>query len=70
MSDLDEHGFYVGDEDERRDALEARRSKRFKGACRCGTDMPGRCPGPENCPMCQEDDEQLGNESALLVGGV
>ena len=55
--ELDEHGFYIGDEDERRDALEARRSKRYKGACRCGTEMPGRCPGPENCPMCEEDDE-------------
>ena len=20
--------------------------------CRCGGDMPGRCPGPANCPMC------------------
>lgn len=34
------------------------------------THTPGSCPGPSNCPMCQEDDEPLGNESALLVGGV
>ena len=20
--------------------------------CQCG-DMPGRCPGPRNCPLCQ-----------------
>lgn len=25
--------------------------------CQCGGDMPGRCPGPSACPMCQEDDE-------------
>jgi hypothetical protein len=28
-----------------------------KDACRCGSDMPGRCPGPENCPMCEEEGE-------------
>lgn len=27
--------------------------------CQCGNpDMPGRCPGPSNCPMCQADDEE------------
>ena len=26
--------------------------------CECGGDMPGRCPGPRNCPMCQPDDEE------------
>ena len=25
---------------------------RNPGSCRCGGDMPGRCPGPNNCPMC------------------
>lgn len=25
--------------------------------CQCGGDMPGRCPGPHACPMCQTDDE-------------
>lgn len=25
--------------------------------CRCGGDMPGRCPGPASCPMCDHDDE-------------
>lgn len=24
-------------------------------ACRCGGDMPGRCPGPSNCPMRQPE---------------
>lgn len=28
--------------------------------CKCGGDMPGRCPGPRNCPMC--DDEEEGDE--------
>lgn len=21
--------------------------------CRCAGDMPGRCPGPASCPMCE-----------------
>lgn len=29
--------------------------------CKCGDDLPGRCPGPSNCPYNQpeekEDDE-------------
>ena len=25
--------------------------------CRCGGDMPGKCPGPANCPMCEPDEE-------------
>lgn len=23
-------------------------------ACQCGGDMPGICPGPQNCPMCRD----------------
>lgn len=46
---------YEPDEDEKRDAWEAKR-KRNRG-CKCGyPDMPGSCPGPANCPMCQEDE--------------
>ena len=26
-------------------------------ACRCGGDMPGMCPGPDYCPMCEVDDD-------------
>ena len=26
-------------------------------ACKCAGDMPGYCPGPQSCPMCQPDDE-------------
>jgi hypothetical protein len=29
--------------------------RRHSQACQCGTDMPGRCPGPDNCPMCMDD---------------
>jgi hypothetical protein len=25
--------------------------------CRCHFEMPGRCPGPAACPMCDDDDE-------------
>jgi hypothetical protein len=25
--------------------------------CRCPGDMPGSCPGPAFCPMCQDDSE-------------
>lgn len=37
-------------------ALERPISRRLRDACRCGTDMPGRCPGPQDCPMCEEDE--------------
>ena len=26
--------------------------------CQCGyPDWPGSCPGPDNCPLCEEDDD-------------
>lgn len=31
--------------------------ERPSSRCQCGGDMPGRCPGPSLCPMCQTDDE-------------
>lgn len=31
---------------------------RPSGRCQCGGDMPGRCPGPANCPMCQPEEEE------------
>lgn len=31
--------------------------RRRSQACQCGNDMPGHCPGPANCPMCEEDEE-------------
>jgi hypothetical protein len=45
------------DEDERREAYEARRARH---TCRCGyPDMPGSCPGWQFCPMhgAQEETE-------------
>ena len=45
------------------DALEmeefaAERRARRGTRCQCGGDMPGICPGPHACPMCQERDEE------------
>ena len=59
---------YEPDEDEKRDAWEARRNRNH--ACKCGyPDMPGQCPGPANCPMAGEDDPELlyPNGSALSL---
>jgi len=41
------------------EAADDRRDREWwrKDACQCRGDMPGRCPGPANCPMCQDDDE-------------
>jgi hypothetical protein len=58
MSDYDDSGRREYDADELRDAwLERRARARRNGPCRCGNDLPGTCPGPANCPMCQEEDE-------------
>jgi hypothetical protein len=52
----------VSDRDDRFDAIELaefedERRARNADRCQCGGDMPGRCPGPANCPMCQTDEE-------------
>lgn len=26
--------------------------------CECGGDMPGRCPGPDNCPYNEPDEDE------------
>lgn len=44
------------DEDDRRDAIDARRAWVRRTQCQCGNDMPGTCPGPQNCPMVGADD--------------
>lgn len=31
--------------------------KRGKG-CQCYGEMPGHCPGPAHCPMCQQEEEE------------
>ena len=33
--------------------------------CRCAGDMPGRCPGPASCPMCQPDESAADADEAL-----
>lgn len=49
------------DEDERRDAIDARRARRRTG-CLCGyPDWPGQCPGPANCPV---HGEKLSNQES------
>ena len=42
-------------EDYRADEIEARAERR-RTQCRCHFDMPGYCPGPAYCPLCQEDE--------------
>jgi len=37
----------------------ADRQSRKSQACKCSGDMPGSCPGPASCPMCQPDEESL-----------
>jgi hypothetical protein len=46
--------------DDYRDRHEWLKAKRGKG-CACGGDMPGRCPGQANCPMCQEEETACWN---------
>ena len=42
---------------EAREARANARDERRAQRCRCGDDMPGHCPGPANCPMCADDEE-------------
>lgn len=43
------------DEDERREAIDERRS-RNRHRCKCGNpDWPGSCPGPAHCPVHGEE---------------
>lgn len=46
------------DDDARRDAIDERRAFLRATRCRCSGDMPGRCPGPMYCPMCQPDEPE------------
>ena len=45
------------EEDWRREATDAR-DERNRADCQCFGDMPGRCPGHENCPMCETDKDE------------
>lgn len=42
-------------EEYRRDYYDDRAAKRRR-ACQCG-DLPGYCPGPENCPMVADEED-------------
>ena len=44
----------------------ADRQSRRSQACKCSGDMPGYCPGPASCPMCQPDDEEDARVAADL----
>ena len=41
------------DEDDRREAIDQRRRHAWSRHCQCGDDLPGYCPGPENCPYAE-----------------
>lgn len=51
-------GCAVVDGGDRRREAAARRHRYERGDCQCGGDMPGRCPGPELCPMADREDGQ------------
>jgi hypothetical protein len=45
-------------DDLRREAAAQRRTRAWAFRCQCDNDMPGRCPGPRNCPLaCMEGDD-------------
>lgn len=42
-----------------REAWEERRARNaHRCQCQYYGDMPGRCPGPANCPMCDQDEPE------------
>lgn len=43
-------------DDERREARAEALAFRRSASCQCSGDMPGTCPGPANCPMCEPPD--------------
>ena len=48
------------DDDDRREALDQRRSRMRLFGCACGyPDWPGQCPGTANCPLQQEATDEL-----------
>ena len=51
MSDHDEHGNRIPDNDELQEAWEQKRARRLaQQGCQCGPDMAPGCPGPMHCP--------------------
>ncbi|HSC06790.1 MAG TPA: hypothetical protein VLD59_08185 [Steroidobacteraceae bacterium] len=48
--------------DEFHDAMDDERAARQSNACRCdNSSMGGSCPGPDFCPMCQDDNDDTRN---------
>lgn len=44
----------------------ADRQARNAGNCKCAGDMPGYCPGPASCPMCQPGEEAAADADEAL----
>lgn len=34
------------------------RRRRWPARCQCPGEMPGRCPGPAACPLCQVEPDE------------
>jgi hypothetical protein len=57
MSDRDEYGRRIPDDDEREESYYQRQRARVR-SCKCGhPDWPGHCPGWEYCPVHGEGAE-------------
>jgi hypothetical protein len=65
VSDFDEYGRREPDYDEMVEYWQEFKRKAWLSHCHCGSDLPGTCPGPANCPMCAEDDESEEEEPSL-----
>lgn len=47
----------------RAEARIERQRRRSATQCQCGNDLPGSCPGPENCPCAATDDDHNEGEN-------
>lgn len=52
--------------DDMADEWEDRKARGGAG-CQCTGDMPGYCPGPASCPMCQVDTDQDDTKEAERI---
>lgn len=60
MIDWTEHDADLARQDARNEARDEDQ-RAWRGlACQCGGGMPGTCPGPANCPMCEPLDDEDG----------
>jgi hypothetical protein len=51
------------DEELRQEAIEQRRAWHRATHCVCGSDLPGRCPGPYFCPYSGLGDDDPAEET-------